>query len=127
MPQCPACPDFARGSAFLRELNKDDDTPGSAAYTNIATIDEQFVPWPGPMLFGANATNVLLQKACPAHFIMHVGMSADPLVIDWVVNALETPGPADGRRRVECPKPSVRHVAEQVKFELDYILFALTR
>ncbi len=65
MPDCLACPDLSKGSAFMRELNKGDDTPGSAAYTNIATLNEEFIPWPDSMLLGANTTNVLLQKACP--------------------------------------------------------------
>lgn len=105
---CPACYEMARGSAYMEGLNQGDVTPGSISYTSIITehdgvalpLDSQYLPENG------RVANILLQGGCPDHFVEHLTMALDPLVRDWVVNALDRNGPADAARSVECePEP----------------------
>lgn len=105
---CPACWEQARGSTYMQGLNAGDMTPGSASYTSIITIHDgvalpieaQYLPE------GPEVANVLLQDACPDHFVDHLGLALDPLARDWVANALHRRGPADLSRAVDCaPSP----------------------
>ena len=41
------------------------------------------------------ATNVVLQDRCPDDITDHVGIVYDPVALQWAMNALERPGPAD--------------------------------
>ena len=43
----------------------------------------------------AGATNVVLQDRCPEDVTDHVGIVYDPIALQWAMNALERPGPAD--------------------------------
>ena len=43
----------------------------------------------------AGATNVVLQDRCPEDVTDHVGIIYDPIALQWAMNALERPGPAD--------------------------------
>ena len=106
--ECPACWEQAAGSAYMEGLNAGDITPGSISYTSIITandgvakpIESQYFPESG------RVANILLQDACPDHVVDHLTLALDPLVRDWVVNALERHGPADVRRDVDCaPAP----------------------
>ena len=91
------------GSPFLTQLNSGDETPQPASgpqvsYTNIATkYDEIVTPSPTSQVLAGSAgevTNVLLQDKCPADSFEHVLLTNDPVTLQWVENALATPGPA---------------------------------
>lgn len=100
----PAAGDQREGSPFLTQLNAGDETPQPASgpqisYTNIATKNDEIVtntPF-SQFLAGSpdEVTNVLLQDACPGDQSEHVLLTDDPVVVQWVENALATPGPAD--------------------------------
>jgi triacylglycerol esterase/lipase EstA (alpha/beta hydrolase family) len=94
---CVACVQQARGSAFMRNLNAGDETPGDVDYTVIETrYDEVVTPYNSEFLPpDAHVTNVLLQSRCPADLTDHVGIIYDPVAIQWVLNALGRSGPAD--------------------------------
>jgi len=105
---CPACYEQARGSKYMQGLNAGDMTPGRASYTNLITmhdgvslpLESQYLPE------GPQVANVLLQEACPDHFVEHLTLALDPLVRDWIVDALERNGPANRNRSLECsPAP----------------------
>ena len=102
---CPACWEQARGSGYMQGLNAGDMTPGSASYTSIITahdgvalpLSSQYLPEEDGVV-----ANVLLQDACPDHFVDHLALALDPLVRDWVASALDRSGPADLSREVNC-------------------------
>jgi triacylglycerol esterase/lipase EstA (alpha/beta hydrolase family) len=100
---CPACDQQKVGSAFLRNLNAGDETPGAVSYTQVVTqYDEVVVPYTSGYLSGANTTNVRLQERCPADFTEHLGISYDPVAFQWVSNALARRGPADPAFQPVC-------------------------
>lgn len=97
---CPACQQQIAGSAFYTtDLNVGDLTPGTAFYTQIQTRYDEIVTPPENAFLPTEAlnvvTNVWLQDACPADATEHIGIIYDPIALDWVLNALVTPGPAD--------------------------------
>jgi triacylglycerol lipase len=47
-------------------------------------------------------TNVVLQDRCPTDLTEHVGIIYDAVALQWVVNALGRPGPADPGFRPRC-------------------------
>jgi triacylglycerol lipase len=75
----PACDQQRAGSAFLRNLNAGDETPGDVSYTAIETrYDEVVTPYPSAFLApGPRTANILLQDACPAEVIDHHEMPND--------------------------------------------------
>ncbi len=75
---CPACRQQVAGSAFLRDLNAGDETPGDVSYTQVVTrYDEVVVPYTsGYLAPDANVTNVTLQDLCPNDTSEHL---RDPL------------------------------------------------
>jgi triacylglycerol lipase len=100
---CPACDQQHVGSAFLRNLNAGDETPGQVSYTNVVTrYDEVVVPYTSGYLSGPNTTNVTLQDRCPADVTEHLGISYDPNALQWVLNALGRAGPANPGFRPAC-------------------------
>ena len=102
---CPACKDQLTGSPFLNRLNAGDETPGKISYTVIQTsYDEVVTPYTSAFLAaGPKTTNVLLQDACPSHVVDHVLMPQDPLVAQYVFNALRRQGqPANGGLTPRC-------------------------
>jgi triacylglycerol lipase len=103
--RCPACIQQLWGSAFLAKLNRGGETPGPVDYTVVQTLDDSvLVPYTSAFLSGPakRVTNVLLQSACPAHFVDHLGMTSDALVLQWVENALARKGPADPAFTPQC-------------------------
>lgn len=108
--ECPACWEQAAGSEYLQGLNEGDMTPGSVSYTSIITANDGMAVHQGMadpletqyLPENERVSNVLLQRACPNHVVDHLALALDPLVRDWVVNALERQGPADQRRWVDC-------------------------
>jgi triacylglycerol lipase len=103
---CTACgQQFAWGSTFLQQLNASDEAPPPVAYTVIQTrLDEVVTPYTSAFLRGpaSRVTNVNLQDRCPYDIVGHLGVTDDPVAVQWVENALATPGPADPRFRPSC-------------------------
>jgi triacylglycerol esterase/lipase EstA (alpha/beta hydrolase family) len=103
---CPACTQQIAGSAFLQALNEGDQTPPPASYTVVETMndevvtpyDSEFLPQPAD----GRVTNVLLQDACPTDQVEHIGITSDPVALQWALNALGRPGPADRKFKPDC-------------------------
>jgi triacylglycerol esterase/lipase EstA (alpha/beta hydrolase family) len=102
-PFCFACLQQKAGSEFISTLNAGDETPGPIDYTQITTrLDEVVTPFSSAFLQGPRTTNVLVQDKCPLDVFEHVGIVYDPVAIQWVLNALGRPGPADPGFRPRC-------------------------
>lgn len=101
---CPVCDQLQQGSAFLERLNAGDPTPAPVSYTQlISRNDEVATPIVNQELPASErSVNVYLEDACPEHPYEHLTMAGDPLVLDWIINALERDGPADEGREVDC-------------------------
>lgn len=102
---CPACLQMAPGSAFIRALNRGDQTPGAVSYTSIYStlVDELVTPnATAPLIAGA--ANLRLQALCPARVVTHVSIVADAAAHALVVDALGRSGPATAARfsRASC-------------------------
>jgi hypothetical protein len=83
-----ACTQSAVGSPFLIDLNGDDETFGSATYTNFATrYDIIVVPYTNSFQ-GDGATNVVVQDQCPGRLVGHITMVWDGATADGVDDAL---------------------------------------
>lgn len=98
-PLCQACVDQEAGSAFMTELNSIGDTVKGPAYTVISTrYDGVVTPYRSQFLSGSPAqlTNITLQDPCPLDVFEHDQTPNDPVVHQWVKNALgQADGPAD--------------------------------
>ena len=94
---CPACQQQSAGSEFLANLNADDETPGTASYTNITTkYDEVVVPHTSGYLEpGPQTTNLTLQDVCPTDLAEHIQIPMSRTAIALTLDALTRPGPAD--------------------------------
>src|SRR4051794_3814222 len=103
-PSCPACREQAAGSAFLRDLNAGDESPGDVSYTQIVTrYDEVVVPYlSGYLEPDANVTNVTLQDLCPNDTSEHLRVPYDQPAIALTLDALARSGPADPAFRPPC-------------------------
>jgi triacylglycerol lipase len=101
---CPACRQQVAGSAFLRDLNAGDETPGAVSYTQVVTrYDEVVVPYTsGYLAPDANVTNVTLQDLCPGDTSEHLRVPYDPPAIRLTLDALGRSGPADPGFRPAC-------------------------
>jgi triacylglycerol lipase len=99
MNGCTACAQqVAWGSAFLDRVNSGDETPPPVDYTNIETEYDQIVlPYTSAFLNGprARVTNVILQDRCPSDTVGHLGITTDPVALQWLDNALGRDGPAN--------------------------------
>jgi pimeloyl-ACP methyl ester carboxylesterase len=91
---CPACAEQVAGSPFMERLNAPPEAPPPPSYTVVSTkLDEVVTPYRSQALEGA--TNVVLQDRCPEDVTDHVGIVYDPVALQWTLNALGRPGPAD--------------------------------
>jgi len=91
---CAACAEQMAGSAFMEKVNTPPEAPGPPSYTVISTrCDEVVVPYSSQAL--EDATNIVLQDQCAADVTDHVGIIYDPIALEWTLNALDRPGPAD--------------------------------
>jgi pimeloyl-ACP methyl ester carboxylesterase len=98
---CPACAEQAAGSAFMKKLNAGVEAPPPPSYTVVSTrYDEVVTPYRSQALAGA--TNVVLQDVCPEDVTDHVGIIYDPIALQWALDALGRPGPADPAFRPTC-------------------------
>lgn len=93
---CLSCDQQAQGSAFLRRLNRGDQTPGRVSYTQITTrYDEIVVPHTnGYLAPGPRTTNVTLQDKCPTVLSEHLLIPTDKVTVQITLNALGRRGPA---------------------------------
>jgi triacylglycerol esterase/lipase EstA (alpha/beta hydrolase family) len=103
---CPACGQQVAGSDFIKHLNAGDQTPKPVSYTVVETRNDEVVtPFQSeflPKTSDGRVTNVLLQDACPADQVEHIGITSDPVALQWMLNALGRPGPAEPRFAVDC-------------------------
>ncbi|MCC3769239.1 alpha/beta fold hydrolase [Streptomyces sp. UNOC14_S4] len=102
---CPSCVDQQVGSDLMKKLNEGDETPAGPEYTVITTRhDEVVVPYTSALLTGPkeHLTNVVLQDKCPLDPFMHDQATKDPVVAQWVLNALGRKGPADPGFQPQC-------------------------
>lgn len=101
---CQACAQQAAGSPFLTRLNRGDETPGDVSYTQVTTrYDEVVVPYTSAYLApGPRTTNVTIQDSCPTDTAEHVFIPMSRTAIQWALDALERPGPADPAFRPAC-------------------------
>ncbi|HEY0630942.1 MAG TPA: alpha/beta fold hydrolase [Thermoleophilaceae bacterium] len=103
---CPACGQQVAGSDFIKHLNAGDQTPAPVSYTVIETRNDEVVtPFESeflPKTADGRVTNVLLQDACAADATDHIGIIYDPVALQWMLNALGRPGPADPHFAVDC-------------------------
>ncbi|WP_109509045.1 esterase/lipase family protein [Nocardioides speluncae] len=83
------CKQMAIGSDFLKALNGDDDTYGSATYATFRTNwDEVVVPIDSVKL-NSGATNVFYQDHCPFRFTEHLLAALDGAMADGVIDFLK--------------------------------------
>jgi triacylglycerol lipase len=102
---CGSCNEFATGSPFLTNLNAGSDVVPGVSFTQLVTrYDEAVLPYTSGYLSGpaGQVTNVTLQDACPSDFSEHVAMAADPVVLQWTLDALGHPGPANPAFQPRC-------------------------
>jgi triacylglycerol lipase len=103
---CTACAQqLAWGSPFLQQLNSGNETPGPVNYTVIETkFDEVVIPYSSAFLSGPSSrvTNITLQEQCPSDTVGHLGITLDPVALQWVENALGRDGPANPAFKPTC-------------------------
>ncbi|TQJ40107.1 triacylglycerol lipase [Arthrobacter sp. SLBN-112] len=103
---CAACADQQAGSAFMQEVNAKGDTVAGPSYTVISTVyDEVVIPYNSQFLVGPSrqVTNITIQDKCPADVFEHDQTPNDPVVHQFVANALSQPsGPADPAYQPSC-------------------------
>jgi triacylglycerol lipase len=102
---CVACAEQQSGSPFLTTLNAGDEAPPPVSYTVIETVyDEVVIPYSSAFLAGppTRVTNVTLQQRCPQDLVGHIGITTDPVALQWVENALARQGPADPNLVPSC-------------------------
>jgi triacylglycerol lipase len=94
-----ACAQLVPGSAFLAELNRDDETPPGPQFWSVWTeFDQTVTPPASAELDGA--ANVRLQDVCAGIRVGHGGLVRDRLALGLVAGALDgslarSPGPGD--------------------------------
>ncbi|WP_435745918.1 esterase/lipase family protein [Nocardioides sp. SYSU DS0663] len=93
---CVSCTQQGYGSAFLRRLNRGDETPGRVSYTQVVTrLDEVVVPYlSGYLEPGPRTTNTTIQDSCPVDLSEHLLIPMSPTAIAWTLEALTRKGPA---------------------------------
>jgi len=85
---CGSCPEFIRGSEFLRRMNEGGAAVGGVTYTMIMTRnDELVVPYTSGILDGA--TNIVIQDQCALDPSEHILVASDPIVAGNILNALD--------------------------------------
>jgi triacylglycerol lipase len=106
---CRACEQQSAGSAFLKKLNRGDDTLGTASYTQIATDDDEIIiPYTRCFLRGKERTvNLTLQDYYdPDIIVTHQNIYDDPIAQELMLDALDNPGPTKpGRALRDFPLP----------------------
>lgn len=84
------------GSAFLRELNAGDPTPGDVRYDVLVTLYDQVItPYTRSYIDGASAW--VLQRGCALDLSEHLTISSSPRAMTQVANLLD-----GAARRLPC-------------------------
>ncbi|MEU5191081.1 alpha/beta fold hydrolase [Streptomyces klenkii] len=102
---CPSCTDQRWGSDLMKKLNEGEEAPAGPDYTVVTTrYDEVVIPYTSALLNGPaeRVTNVVLQDKCKLDPFMHDQATKDPVVAQWVLNALGRKGPADPAFHPTC-------------------------
>jgi pimeloyl-ACP methyl ester carboxylesterase len=98
-PYCSSCPEFVKGSEFLRKMNAGGPAVPGVRYTMIITrYDELVIPYTSGVMPGAGVTNIVIQDQCPQDFAEHLALAFDPNAGREILNALDPRHAA----RVEC-------------------------
>lgn len=101
---CYSCDQQGAGSRFLERLNAGDDTPGTGAFTQIATEDDEIIiPFRNCFLKGTERTrNVILQNYYRKYYedvvVTHQNIYEDPVAVQFMLDALDNPGPVNPDR-----------------------------
>lgn len=105
---CPACAEQVAGSPFMQKLNAPPEAPPPPSYTVVSTrYDEVVTPYQSQALTGDTVTNIVLQDRCPEDVTDHVGIPYDPIALQWTLDALGRPGPADPAFQPVCSAATV--------------------
>jgi triacylglycerol lipase len=104
---CVACRQQVYNSDYIRYVNSPTETKSPVDYTVIETrYDDVVIPYTSAFLKaddGTQVTNVTLQDKCPGNVDDHLATPYDPVVFQWVTNALNDPAnPADPAFRPVC-------------------------
>lgn len=85
---CGSCPEFVRGSDFLKKMHEGGAAVPGVTYTMLLTrYDELVVPYTSGILDGA--ANIVVQDQCRTDFNEHAGLAFDPIAQQDVLNALD--------------------------------------
>ena len=111
---CYSCDQQGTGSKFLNELNDGDDTPGRGSFTQIATEDDEIIiPFRNCFLKGTKRTrDVIIQNFYRKNYqldpiVTHQNIYDDPVVQEFMLDALDNPGPVNPDRALEdFPPPT---------------------
>lgn len=103
LADCPACTEQMAGSPQMQRLNAGEEAPPPVSYTVVSTRYDQVVtPYQSQALRGPTVTNVVVQDRCPTDLTDHVGITYDPVALQWVIDALGRPGPASPAFAPDC-------------------------
>ena len=86
---CASCPEFLRGSDFMKDLNADGEAIPGIVHTNIATKYDELVQPYTSGLMRDGGTNIVLQDVCPLNLSEHLLVAFDPVVTQMIMNALD--------------------------------------
>ena len=97
---CAACADQAAGSPLLAELDAGNspgagDLDGDVRYAVVSSRDDTIVtPIASQVPLGSadRIHSLIVQDQCPGEFVDHVALPADPGVVSWIADALDTDG-----------------------------------
>lgn len=103
---CPACMQQVYNSPYIQSVNNPVETQDAVDYTVVQTrYDDVVIPYTSAFLSpdDENVTNVTLQDKCPGNIDDHLATPYDPVVFQWVDNALnDLDDPADESFRPIC-------------------------
>lgn len=89
---CGSCPEFLRGSAYLRRMNAGGEAVRGVRYTSLITrYDELVSPYTSGIMHARGARNIVVQNVCPTDVSEHLAMAFDPVVAQLIANALDPP------------------------------------
>jgi len=86
---CASCPQFLRGSDYLKDLNADGEAIPGIIHTNIVTKYDELVQPYTSGLMSDGGTNIVVQDVCPLDFSEHLLVAFDPVVTQMFLNALD--------------------------------------
>ena len=94
----PACADQIAGSALLTELDAGGDLDGGVRYAVASSLNDTVVtPVASQVPAGPadRVRSVIVQDECPGEVVDHIALPADPGVVAWTVDALNSGGVPD--------------------------------